>query len=104
MAKLRNIIHSDDACTLVFKGDIKKPEPSLGAIRFPGGNIEVSRTSDGQYWAHITVRENSSITSSRIDYDHEHALIHGIPNIPDKDHIKHIAIKISGKYEEWEDV
>ena len=32
-----------------------KTEPAEHIISFPGGAIEVSRTSDGEYWAHIIV-------------------------------------------------
>ena len=33
----------------------KRPEPAEHIIEFPGGAIEVSRTSSGDYWAHIIV-------------------------------------------------
>lgn len=33
----------------------KRPEPAQHIITFPGGAIELSRTSDGFYWAHILV-------------------------------------------------
>lgn len=32
-----------------------RPEPAQHIIEFPGGAVEVSRTSDGNYWAHIIV-------------------------------------------------
>jgi len=35
----------------------KKIEPAQHIIEFPGGAIEVSRTSDGNYWAHITINQ-----------------------------------------------
>ncbi|MHB1265894.1 MAG: hypothetical protein ACYC1S_16015, partial [Gemmatimonadaceae bacterium] len=34
---------------------MKRPEPAQHIIEFPGGAVEVSRTSDGSYWAHIIV-------------------------------------------------
>lgn len=33
----------------------KRPESAQHIITFPGGAIELSRTSDGSYWAHILV-------------------------------------------------
>lgn len=33
----------------------KRPEPAQHIITFPGGAIELSRTSDGHYWAHILI-------------------------------------------------
>jgi len=94
MARLRNIIHSQDACTMVFEGNPSKPEPSLGAIKFPGGRVEVSRVA-GEYWAHISVDDGIQITDSRIDYDREHSFKNGIPDVPDAQHIKHIAVRVA---------
>ena len=56
---------------IIFKGDHVVPEPSTGVIKFPGGHVEVSRTSDGKYWAHIAVDNPSNIAKSRIDYSIE---------------------------------
>ncbi|MBY6243878.1 hypothetical protein [Methylosinus sp. Sm6] len=36
---------------------MKRPEPAQHIIEFPGGAIEVSRTTDGLYWAHIIVED-----------------------------------------------
>jgi hypothetical protein len=33
----------------------RRPEPAQHVIEFPGGAIEVSRTTNGCYWAHIIV-------------------------------------------------
>lgn len=35
----------------------KRPESAQHIIEFPGGAIELSRTDDGNYWAHIIVHE-----------------------------------------------
>jgi hypothetical protein len=103
MAKV-NVIHSQDACTIVFKGSKNTPEPSTGIIKFPGGHVEVSRTSDGCYWAHIQINQKNSdefeitgcIKESRIDYTHEGYLKNNmnIPSIPAEEFIQHIAVKI----------
>ena len=43
-------------------GDKKiKSEPAQHIIEFPGGAIEVSRTSDGEYWAHITINQGQVV-------------------------------------------
>lgn len=94
MAKLKNIVHSDDACTMIFKGDKKTPEPSLGVIKLPGGCVEVSRCSDDSYYAHIVVDKSEDIIESRVDYNYEYSQTHGIPDIPDMDKIEKLAIKI----------
>jgi hypothetical protein len=100
VAKLKNIVHSDDACTLIFKGDIKHPEPATGIIKFPGGHVEVSRTSDGNYWAHLSFDEQASVVGSRIDYNHEGYAATGgsIPDVPHADKIQHFAFLVKGKY------
>jgi len=100
VARLKNIVHSQDACTLIFKGDKSNAEPSMGAIKFPGGYVEVSRCSDGSYYAHIVADNSKEIIDSRIDYNHEASLEHGIPNIPDMDKVKKLSIKIKGAYRE----
>jgi len=100
------VTHSTDSCVIVFEGDRKHPEPSTAAIEFPGGNVEVTRTSDGTYWAHIAVYRDRTheggpvkgeIIDSRIDYDHDgykKASIK-IPDIPHGEHVQHIAIKVA---------
>jgi hypothetical protein len=94
MARMKHITHSEDACTMTFKGDKRYPEPSMGAITFPGGYVEVSRCSDGSYYAHIRLDENDTeILQSRIDYKWESSHL-GVPDIPDHHNIKHIAINV----------
>lgn len=45
----------------------RRPEPAQHIIEFPGGAIEVSRTTDGLYWAHIIVEtENWGRTPGRV--------------------------------------
>ena len=104
MARLRNIVHSDDSCMLVFKGNPKTPEPSTGVIKFPGGHIEVTRTSSGTYWAHIAInREDDGYeegviegfaVASRVAYKYEASQRHGIKDIPEVDQVTQIAIEI----------
>lgn len=39
---------------IVVEGDPKKPEPPhVAMIEFPGGNVNVTRTTDNKYWIHI---------------------------------------------------
>ncbi len=96
MAKAK-VVHSEDAATIIFKGDKRHPEPTYGIIKFPGGHVEVSRTTDGQYWAHVSVDDNGRITDSRIDYQHEAYKRHNgsIPPIPAHEDIQHMAIKVT---------
>ena len=103
MAKAK-VVHSTDGVTVVFKGDKKNLEPSMAVIKFPGGHVEVSRTSDGKYWAHVHADKARNIKSSRVDYDYagyEKAMadcIPTVPKIPHEGHIKHMAVLIDGPY------
>jgi hypothetical protein len=38
-----------------------RPEPATHVIEFPGGAIELSRTSDNNYWAHIIVNRDFAL-------------------------------------------
>ena len=98
MAKVK-VVHSQDACTMTFKGDIKNPEPTLGAVKFPGGMVEVSRTSDGSYWAHLSVEDDAILEGSRVDYRYqlEPENAGHIPGIPGEEYIQKLAIRVRGK-------
>jgi hypothetical protein len=47
-----------------LKGDVKNPESAEHIIVFPGGSISVCRTSDNQYWAHISVNSDKAINGA----------------------------------------
>jgi len=92
MARAR-IVHSDDAVTIIFNGDRKSPEPSTGIIKFPGGHVEVTRCSDGTYWAHVAVVDGVNIVDSRIDHLAKSSWY--IQDIPNAESVNHIAIRIA---------
>lgn len=92
MAKTK-VVYSEDATTIIFNGDKNNPEVSTGIIKFPGGHVEVSRTSDGSYWAHVAI-DTGVIKDSRIDYDYDGYIKHGIVDMPDSDKIQHMAIRV----------
>jgi len=96
MAKAK-VVHSKDACTIIFTGEKTNPEPTTGIIKFPGGIIEVSRTTDGSYWAHLSITKpekdfRSAIIDSRIDYNFNSKL--NIISIPNEANVEHIALRI----------
>lgn len=91
MAKAR-VIHSDDACTIIFNGDPSSPEPHHGIIKFPGGVVEVARCSDGTYWAHIARFEESTVIGGRIDRDKQGS--DNVLELPEAELINHIALRI----------
>lgn len=60
--------------TLTLLGDPKiKPEKPHTIVCFPGGDVEIARTQDGDYWVHVAIREKldgrqGSIIGARIDF------------------------------------
>ena len=90
------VVHSDDAVKIIFKGNPKNPEPSTGVLEFPGGNVEVSRCSDGSYWVHTTLVDPKNIVRTRIDHcspiDDDG---HTISSIPNGSTVTKIAVQVS---------
>lgn len=39
-------------------GNKNKPEPASFIVKFPSGEIEVSRCENGQYWVHIALNKD----------------------------------------------
>jgi hypothetical protein len=83
-------------------GDKKRPESAQHIIEFPGGAIEVSRCSDGSYWAHIIVHQGEvleetkgrtsargKVIGSRVQRDS------GLADIEDTDTVTQIAVLIA---------
>jgi len=38
-----------------LRGDRRNPEPESFRVAFPGGDVDVVRTTDGEYWVHVRV-------------------------------------------------
>lgn len=102
-----DVTHSKNAVHVTFRGDRRHPEPETAVIKFPGGFVEVSRTTDDQYWAHVAINtadqcdmsglnQPGNIVNSRIGYDNEGYRKSGgeIPPIPLAEHIQHMAILV----------
>lgn len=45
----------------LFGDKTKKTESAEHIIEFPGGAIEVARTTDGEYWAHIIINRGQAL-------------------------------------------
>lgn len=43
-----------------LEGNPKNPEPTHTRITFPGGDVDVVRTSNGEYWVHVRVNRDDS--------------------------------------------
>jgi hypothetical protein len=40
-----------------LKADIKTPEPESFRVAFPGGDVDVVRTSNNEFWVHVRVNK-----------------------------------------------
>lgn len=90
------VTHSDDAVLIEFQGDKRNPEPATGIIKFPGGHVEVSRCSDGTYYAHIEVVDAANVVDSRFDFSELRPdMVRSVHTLPHGDLVKHVAIKIA---------
>ena len=84
-------------------GDKAQPEPQEFYIHFPGGQIGVSRCSNGTYWAHLNLEDEkedgsgrikkSKVIDARIDCKDWHIDKMNIGDIARPD-CYHVAIKI----------
>lgn len=90
-----------------LKGDPTHPESAQQIITFPGGSIEVCRTSDNEYWVHIEVHHHGEIieegvrqskhgrvVDSRLDYIRIGDVHPEILEIPNIDKLHHLAVRI----------
>ncbi len=100
MARFK-VTHSDDACCIDIRGDIRNPEPATAVVRFPGGHIEVSRHSDGSYWVHCGRNARmhdpddvpGRIVESRVDYVFEAG--RAIEALQHAQEVEHFAVRIA---------
>ena len=95
------VIHNQDCCTVLVEGNKNaRLEPSEHIIKFPGGSIGVTRTSNNEYWAHVVVNNRQVLEEShgdskrgfiidtRIDHDN------GIANFDNLIGASHVAVRI----------
>ena len=93
------VVHSQDAATIIIRGDKRNPEPTSAIIQFPGGCVEVSRCTEGSYWAHVSRTEadgdepGGRVIASRLDY--VRGAGEGIPPLPAAEHIAHMGIRVA---------
>jgi len=86
----------------------KKLEPEHHEFKFPGGSVNIQRTSNNEYWVHLMVIEDAmpeiethmeqkagKIVDSRIDLTHEEYLKHGIPSVIHAENAQHIAFRVA---------
>jgi hypothetical protein len=88
---------------IVLRGDPASPESAEHVVEFPGGAVCVTRTADGDYWAHILIhrgqvvpdcegRESAvgEVVGSRIGRVHPH----GVARLEREAEVEQIAVRI----------
>lgn len=55
----------DSVLGVELEGNPKRPEPIHFRVVFPGGDVDVVRTTDGDYWVHV----RTDIPEHRIDFE-----------------------------------
>jgi len=104
------VIHSEDSVMIQLRGDKRNPEPHTAVIQFAGGEVEVSRTSDGNFWAHLHINESAEVVDSRVDYlfeegrAREDAGKKAIPKIENQEMVKKMAVCLKGPFESSADL
>lgn len=72
-------------------------------VIFPGGCVEISRTTDGQYWVHVATSQSTPddpkamITMARVDSNERYCdeLNTALDNDIEKGDINHIAFRVT---------
>ena len=86
------------ASLIIIEGDKSNPEHAETRIKFPTGEVSITRTTDNNYWVHINrltdetgINYTNKFTKARLDLDNKHAGEEdkGDFNNP---HLNHIAV------------
>jgi hypothetical protein len=94
----------DDVYVIHVRGDkTKQLEPSEHRIHFPGGYIGVTRTSEGEYWAHVginrefdgdTEKDPGRLTGARLDVSGKSTSAAVLGDLANPD-LEHLAIRVA---------
>lgn len=101
-----------DVLGVTLRGDPRCPEPDEFRVAFPGGEVSVVRTTDGEYWAHITVNHpeqglrykgdgvrDGFVVDGRVDVMGKHATECAVGDLDNPD-AYHVALRVATKRKE----
>lgn len=87
-----------------LKGDRRNPEPESFRVQFPGGDADVTRTTDNEYWIHVRVNRpghtidedepNGRIVDARLDIEDKHASETKVGDF-ENPNLYHLAVRIA---------
>jgi hypothetical protein len=103
--KLEVVHFGTDVQGIRLHGDPKvRPEPEHVRIAFPGGDVEVVRTMDGDYWVHVRVDEEKDthagaefvgrVVDGRVDIRGRHASECDAGDLGHPD-VYHLAVRVA---------
>lgn len=87
-------------------GDSKRPEHAEFNVAFPGGEVSIVRTTDGDYWAHVHVSrpgvggydpdedQRGRIVDARLDILGRHTSDVNVGDFNDPD-LYHLAVRVA---------
>ncbi len=105
MRMLKVVSMGTEAQGVELKGDKRNPEPTYFRVVLPFGDVDIARTSDGEYWVHVRVNRPTDsqfekgetvaglIRDARVDANDKHggeidASVLANPNL------NHVAIRV----------
>lgn len=99
--KIRSV--GDNAHGVDLRGNRALPEHATFLVFFPGGDVEVARTSEGDYWIHIRVnrphdggdptRPMGRLVDARLDVTGRHTVEVDVGDFNDPN-LHHLAVRI----------
>ena len=104
MQRLKVIDFGTEVQGVKLKGNPKNPEPESFRVQFPGGDVDVTRTTDNEYWVHIRVNRpeitideeapNGRIVDARLDIVDKHVAETDVGDF-ENPNLYHLAVRIA---------
>jgi len=101
----------DKVLGVTLEGNPRKPEPESFRVVFPGGDVDIVRTSDNQYWIHVRVDHEkhgikaiedlipSRIVDARLDLLGKHTSEVNVGDF-NSDMLYHLAVRVKRNEEQ----
>jgi len=104
MKRLKVINFGTKVQGVSLKGDQRNPEPESFRVQFPGGDVDVVRTTDDEYWVHVRVNRPENfldedaplgrIVDARLDITDKHASETMVGDF-ENPNLYHLAVRVA---------
>lgn len=98
----------DNALGVDLEGDPRKPEPIHFRVSFPGGDVDVVRCDNGDYWVHVHVERPgrtsdaegpyAKLADARLDIEGRHTSDVNVGDFADPN-LYHLAVRVTADKE-----